>query len=113
MLLLYYITIKWMTENLNTQEKISRKDLLQASATVLAGALIFLTLSPTLNIEVNLIFMVSIYLLIIAIGVLIAPQARFGAKIYDPERSLKNGGRFFLFGLIVLFSAITFSILVP
>ena len=95
------------------KENISRKDLLQACATVLAGALIFLTLSSTLNVEVNLIFIGSIYLLIIAIGVLIAPQAHFGAKIFEPEKALKNGGRLFVLALILLFSAITFSILVP
>lgn len=101
-----------MAEN-HITEKISRKDLLQASATVLAGALIFLTLSSTLNIQVNLVFIGSIYLLIIAIGVLIAPDAYFGTKTPNPEKALKNGGRLFVLALIVLFSAITFSILMP
>lgn len=93
------------------QDKITRNHLLQASSTVLAGALIFLTLGSTLKLEIRLIFVASIYLLIIAIGILIAPQAYFGKKPLSYEKSLTNGGRLFVLALIMLFSAIAFSII--
>ena len=96
---------------MSQEERITRKDILQASSTVLAGALIFLTLDSVLGLNVvGIAFMLSIYIIIISIGASISPDASYAKKLPDSKIMLKLCGVTFVLGLTVLFSAISFSI---
>jgi len=91
--------------------KIARRDILQAASTVLAGALIFLTLDATLGLNlVGIFFMIAIYILIISIGFAVSPDANFAKKTLDSNRGLKLSGVMFVIGLGILFGAISLAI---
>ena len=90
-------------------EAISRNNILQAASTVLAGALIFLTLKSDLG-SLGGVFMIAIYFIVTSIITSIFPNIVSFGKHTPNDGAIKVSGALFTMGLILLFTVIFFII---
>ena len=82
------------------------KSLLQANATILAGALIFLSLSERYDNIITWLFLGGIYTIIISIGLCLATTWTPKTQNISLIEKLRRG--FCVVGLFLLFLSITF-----